>query len=416
MIPVSQDDPHQWEAFARNPDGTEFMLNNWLPVTISLTVDGRGMSYTTPDLNQAAQIFPLITEIYLFRDRKFFDRYRVVDDDDNLDTDKHTVTFQCSSYEVLLDRRLLHIDWVDKQGDQNNLAWDLITHTQNQQTLGITRGNAAPHGKNRSRTIRKGTTIKAAMNDLAETEGGFDWWIDKDLKFWTQSPTRVRVLNRDLGWGSGFAKIHRTGSPDEYASRVMTIGALDETTIPGSTGGPNGDGVYPPPTPQVYRAATMPFGLWERAFSYSDVVTEATLKNYAAYNLTDLAALDATYKCVFEPGVWEPDQFQVGDQFTLHVSSPPRLDKVLTVNIEEISIEIGPNGEETVTLMVRSDTPEVPDVAGVLPPVASIPGETVIPDVPGSGRTRPKRRIEATAEWAAMLAQLSQRVRRTERS
>ncbi|MGB5244469.1 MAG: hypothetical protein WBN50_12680, partial [Lutimonas sp.] len=311
--------------------------------------------------------------------------------------------------------RLLHEDWDPQVGDQNDLAWRLIEHTQGYETLGITRGNSGKHGKSRSRTIRRGVTIRAALNDIAQVEDGFDWWIDENLEFHTQTPRRERSIDvggglRTLGWGQGCTEITRSGAADEYASRVVSIGARNETILPGGR-------VYPPPDPQVVRASDMPYGLWERAFSYPDVLTTATLRERAIWNLGEIASLRASYSCVFEPGLWNPN-IQIGDLFELRIDSRPRTFIRELARIEELQIQVEPDGREVVTVQARVENTEIPTVVapGAGPPDA-VPGtpDEIVVKVP-NGRSRPPRHIGGAAQFGALLADLSTRITRTERS
>jgi hypothetical protein len=321
------------------------------------------------------------------------------------------------SYEALLDRRILPVDWVGKTGDQNDLAWAMIVHAQASESFGISRGSTTPHAKNRSRTIRKGVTIRAGLNDLAAMEQGYDWWIDKNRNFQTQTPRRQRTLPRSLGWGQGFTAIKRSGAYEDYASRVMTIGALRETKLPDGT-------VYPPPPAQIVRAPTMPFGLWESSFSYPDVLTVGTLIARAEWNLTEATSLRASYKCTLEPGIWNPADMEIGDLFNLRISSPPRTNVNEQVRIEEIAVAITPDGGELVTMQVRQDELQTTPLGrgatrghyGPLAAPTPLPGETTLADDRPSGRSTTSHHIAPEDTLGRMFSTLAQRITRNERS
>lgn len=403
---------HKWEAKILAADGNEFVLNNWLPITLTGNFDGWTMEFTTADLDQAAQIHPLITDLVLYRDNKVFERFRVFDDTDVFDVNHHYVTFRCATYEAIFARRLLQVDWDGESGDQHTLAWRLVRHMESEALLyDIPLNQPADYvlsGTTRSRTIKRGVTIAAALDDLASVDGGFDWWLSTDqneeLFFHVQTPRRFRNLDRDLGWGQGFSDITRDGSAEDYASRVLTIGSQQTVTIPGGN-------TYPPPPPVLLRTDPMLYGLWEKAFNYSDVLTVATLQDRAKWNLTEATALRATYKCKFEPGLWTPEAFKIGDIFTLNIDSPPRLVKRDPVRVEEIQVEILPDGAENVTVSARAEQDQ-PDA--LVAPFAAAAG-TVVSAVP-SGRSIQQRRIAPEAELGRLLSGLRGRISRQERS
>lgn len=367
---------------AVQPNGDEFSLTNWLPVTINLNFDGIGMTFTTADIAQAAEVRSLLTDILLYRDDALYARMRVVDDEDMFDANGHTITFTCVGYETLLQRRIFHDSWEGHSGDQHDLGWQMIEHTQARPggNLGITRA-ALKAGTNRSRTIERGATIAAAIDDIASVDGGFDWWIDAQLRWHAQTPRRERDLNRDLGWGQGITEITRSGAADTYASQVLVLGSQQEVTLPG------GRPPYPPPKPILAKDAQEPFGLWEQTVSLPDIITDASLALKAAWALGQATSLRPSYRCVLEPNVWTPDMAP-GDMFRLWIDSPPRYShERASVRIEEVQIDLDPSGAENVSLSVRAEV--------------SPTGEPI-----GTGRSTQYMRISPEHELGAILAGL----------
>lgn len=226
---------HTWKVVVLPATGPRITVNQWQ--TISFTITHEGVR-TSVEINaqEAAihRIQELTTDLLFYRDGVLMYRLRVVDSEDVMTREAATVKFDCVSYEKLLERRILHQDWVLKDQDID-AAWRLIEYTQKNQTLGITRGTTTP-GIYRERAFDAGDDILTAINDLAQSDGGFDWWIDQDLKFWAAHPRRGKRLNLTWQYGAEVGELTRTSPIEDYASLVMATGAQQETRIPHDPG------------------------------------------------------------------------------------------------------------------------------------------------------------------------------------
>jgi hypothetical protein len=376
-----------------------WVLDQWAGIDLSWTLDGVHTDIEVlADDPVVAYIRDLVTDVYFYRDHTLLFRMRVIDSEDSVDRESHRVKWTCVGYETLLGRRILHEGWVLDDLDIN-AAWRLIDYTQQKFPLGITRGTAA-NGVQRQRTLDGGDTILESINDFAEDENGFDWWIDANLAFHAAKPRRGKVLADEWQVGNDVAELTRTAPMDDYATLVMATGAQNETTI-GAT-------VYPPPPPQIVEITQRPFGLWETHIGYSDVVTVPSLLGKANWNLSDRANIRPSYKFTLEPGIWNPS-IEVGDVVLLRIQAPPRADIRVPIRLEEIQITLNTDGAEEVKISSRAQEPETfitPSPIGPIPTVYRAP----------AGRTLSRHRLHPWDELALLLRNLGLRIGRQERS
>jgi hypothetical protein len=394
----------KWDLVLLLSGGTEYVLDQWTTLSVSISLDGAvtasiEVNGLEPSLGYVRE---LVTDVLIYRNAVLLFRLRVVDTDDTFSRDAWTVALELVSYEHLLARRMLFADWVLVDLDID-AAWKLIEYTQNRETLGITRGTLE-QGVQRQRSLGMGDSIREAINDFAEAEAGYDWWIDQNLVWWVQKPRRGRTHDAEWRWGAEVAEVSRTSPVEDYANVVMAVGAQNETKIPDP---PNPDRVYPPPTPQIAQTTDWPFGLWESAVSYSNVITEASLLEKANWHLGQMANIRPTYKLLLEPGIWTPNH-QVGDVVPLRIQAPPRLDVRVPVRVEEIQISLTADGQETVSMSGRAEEPET----FVTPsPIGPYP---ILPVAP-TGKTRPAHRLRPEDDIAALLRNFDARLGRQER-
>ena len=381
----------------------EHILGNWTEIDLTVSHDGVRSSVEVNALEPTiAYIRDLVTDLLFYRDNTLLYRLRVIDSEDILTRDAATVRFQCVSYEALLERRILREAWVLIDEDID-AAWRLITYTQDLETLGITRGTMTA-GVSRQRALDAGDDILSCINDFAQADGGFDWWIDHNRVFWAQKPRRGTVLDIEWQAGNEVAELTRVSPIEDYASLVLSTGARNETRIPNAGGG---EDVYPAPEPQQVELATKPFGLWEMTTSDTDVITTASLLEKANWHLNDKGNIRPTYRVVVEPGVWHPG-IDLGDTLTLRVNHPPRANIRVPVRIEELSIRCSANGAETISMSVRAEEPETFLTPS---PIGPIPVSPVTPN----GRTVQRHRLDPIDDLANVLRNLTVRVERGER-
>jgi hypothetical protein len=399
-----EEEKHVWRV-AIITGGEAWHLPQYSGISLTLTHDGVRASIEIPtDVVAIGYIRDLVSDLIYYRDDVEMYRLRVVDSEDIVGRDGSMVRFECVSYEHLLKRRILREDRILTDEDID-AAWWLISYTQAFHSLGITRGTLTP-GVSRQRTLSAGTDINTAINDFAIADGGFDWWIDSQLRFWAAKPRRGVELDIDWLVGGQVAEMQRLSPIEDYASVILATGATGETRIPDGAGG---ETVYPPPPPQLVQSPSMPFGLWETAVSYSDVVTAGSLLTKANWNLLDKGNIRPTYKLTLEPGTWHPG-IHLGDVVRLRVVIPPRVDIKVPIRIEEMQIECSTDGSETVTMSVRAEEPET----FVTPsPIGPIP---TVPLADPNGKTVQRRRLSGTDEMASVMRSLHERLQAQERA
>ena len=207
------------------------VLSLWSNISITETHEG---IRTQIEVNAEEPAIPLIqelvTDFVFYRDGEKLYRLRCVDSEDILTRDAATVRFDCVSYDKLFERRILHEDWILKDGDIN-CAWRLIDYTQKRDTFGVSRGTKAA-GDRRERALDAGDDILSCINDFAQSDGGYDWWIDAELRFWAVKPRRGKPHSMMWILGGEVAEMTRINPIEDYASLIMATGANSEIRIP----------------------------------------------------------------------------------------------------------------------------------------------------------------------------------------
>ena len=332
--------------------GEVVALEGWQSIDIVETFDGTTGTINGLSVQPAfAAMRELSTELLIAFHRQLCYRLRVIDITDDFTANDHTVSVTCVGWENLLQRRILYLPRTYTNLDQHLWAWELIFFTQTLEDLGIRQAaDFALSGVLRTQTVQRGQTIAEAIDTIAGSSNGFDWWIDEYLKLHAQTPRRLNPIDLDIAWGSGAMTVTRATATENYASSILAIGATNDTVIDGVT--------YPPPTPQIRELSDMnPFGRWERTVFYNDIVTNASLGEKALWHLSDSMTLRPTYDIDLTPGVWQPNM-RPGTTFTLRVKSPPRLDFRVKVRIETLSISLDTNGTESVQVSCRAEQAE----------------------------------------------------------
>ena len=406
-----------WEVKLLDPPTGEELALNWTNIQITDNFEGTSATIEVPgERPELSFITDLRTDVQLYSDHVLAYTLRVMHSDDAFTPESHTVTLTCQSYEAILSRRVLFAEYQTKVGatpgaiDQHEIAWQLIAYTQQYDNLGIVKSaDWAASGVTQDRIVQRGRTIAEAINEIATTNTGFDWWIDQNKKLHAKSPRLVFDTGLDLIWGARVTSFNRTSGSDSYDSVVMVIGAETETTI-GST-------TYPPPAVAVRALPSRPFGRWERAYSYSELVTTASVAAKADWHLADSAKRRASYSVILATGVWN-QAIRPGGLVSLRARSLPRIDFRVSCRIEELGISISPDGAEDVTLGLRAEGPEVqitptPNTTPEVPIITTSPiGEVLTSvDEPG-GRTITNARSSSTQSFVSLLKAIADKTRR----
>lgn len=409
-----------WDALLVNPDGTRYLFTLWSSIEITENFEGSTGKITLPSTGPA---LPFITErvsdVYFYRNRRLVYRHRILNTEDQLGREADQVGIQTTSYEGLLHNRILTADYTATK-DQHDLAWDQITKMQSRQTLGITRASQAKSGRPaRKVTVEHGKTVYDAIDEIASVENGFDWWIDASLSMHFQTPRRVTAHGFEWRYGPQVAEVNRNSHMAEYASAAYVTGASQETTL--------GEGAaqkkYPPPAPIYIEVTPKPFGRWETAFNFNDIITEASLLGRARSILPVVSTPTPSYTLNLVPTVWDP-QVRPGSQFHLRVESPPRLNFRVLVRADEIQLKLGADGSEEVSITAQAQEAETviagPEPcncveADVPPAPADVFGQiqTPLPFAPPlSGVTFTTSSVSAIDELARSITSISRKADR----
>jgi hypothetical protein len=412
-----------WRVILRNPKTfEELALEGWTDIQVTENFDGVSATINVPgERTELRFITELITNVLLYSNKVLTYQLRIMDAEDTFSENGHTVSLTCNSYESILSRRVLFHDYqtgappAGVAMDQHEIAWQLVQYTQNFEDIGIRKAtNWAASTRQQNRIIQRGVTIQEAINQVAEMENGFDWWIDANLRMHAQTTRRLFDTGLDLIWGAKARTVTRSSAADTYDSVVMVIGATNETQLESGA-------VFPAPKPAIRAATVRPYGRWERSYVYGDLFVQAHVDSKAKFHLDDAAMKKATYRVGLEVGVWD-QTIRPGGLFSLRVRSLPRLDFRVRCRIEELSVQIGPSGEEVVELGARAEDVEseitptpIARVDDEIPSSQASPPEEVVVDVTGtSGRSLTIARTSEMNDLAAMWRGFDKRLSRTE--
>ena len=419
-----------WRVVLRTPKtGEELSLEGWTSIQITENFDGISATIEVPgERPELSFITELVTNVLLYSNKVLSYQLRIMDAEDTFNENGHTVSLTCNSYEAILARRVLFNEYQTKTGsppvpgaiDQHEIAWQLINYTQQFDDIGIRKAPAptwTPSPYQQDRVMERGQTIVEAINQAAEMDNGFDWWIDANLRLHAQTKRRLFDTGLDLIWGAKVRTVTRSSASDTYDSVVMVTGATTETQLESGA-------VFPPPKPAIRSAASKPFGRWERAWVYGDLFVQAHVNAKAEYHVKDASARKATYRVGLEYGVWN-QTIRPGGLFSLRVRSLPRLDFRVRCRIEELAVRIGPSGEEEVELGARAEATETEitptpqavaaDNAGISLSEVTPPEEILVDSQEQSGRSRTIARTSAMNDLAAMWRDFDERISRSER-
>lgn len=305
---------------------------------------GASASFTINGLDpQAAIPQEIADDLVCLRDTRRLFLGRLGATDDTLDGTGHQTTFAAVDYRGMLDRRII---WPGSrttfaQVDQRDIAWSLITDTQNLGTvgggginsssLGITT-SSVPTGVKRDRTYNEGDTIGTLLTDLSLVVGGFDWEVDAFKSFNIFYPLRGKPSGAGavLSYGGNVSQVTRTIDTSTFANAIRYSGA---TGIPAA----------------VAVARPGPEGRWEKQVGDTTVVLASTLVEKAAYELALDSTILPSYQVTLTGGWWTPELVWLGDYVTLVVKSG-RLNITATLRVVTIDVTIDDTGHEVVVL------------------------------------------------------------------
>lgn len=339
---------------------------------VSFTIDGRSQS--------ALEIRELQHDVIAWR----WDETRGADvpmfyglisqAEDELTEQSHVVNFTCHDYLAMLARRY----WTRPtpinftQTDQDDIAATLVGYGAVQAaagdgtdlgpgsylpirltTVGPDGRSRPPSGQIRDRSYLGNQEILAAVDDLANVVGGFDYdYYAGDLLTWGRGAFRnfypaqgVTRADMALVYGSNVAALTRTVNSSDYANYVRLLGNngnSDQTAAQLYADIWNGDATS---------GTAGAVGLWMDADSAADVNQQATLNEQAAGTLALKGILIPSYTVTLKPDTYRLGFPNMGDTVPLVIQSG-RLNVNTTVRVLGISYDIGDDGQEDVSLTV----------------------------------------------------------------
>lgn len=292
-------------------------------------------------LGEADFIEELVSDLTVRRDRSPLFRGRVGATSDLISDKSHDVAVSSADYGALLNRRLVYD--ADSLGpyvgvDAGTLAMTIVDLTQARTNgdLSITAGLNIPAGVAApDTTLTPGKSIAAHLN-LLQSAGVFDWEIDANLALNIYPGGRYNVTNVVLDYGGAVCSVKRTTDPTAYAN----------------AGRYSGDDLLAPVIDAVADIATREEGRWETQYGDRDIHDDDVLAATADAQLTRSASINVGYELTLTKGWWRgPSHVWVGDVITTLIKSG-RLNVAASGVVEELRVELGESGEETVSVAI----------------------------------------------------------------
>jgi len=288
---------------------------------------------------QTALVSELGTDLFVSRNGRALFRGRVGTSSDALNADTITSTFSALDYRGMLGRRLL---WQNStrqfnQVDQAAIAWQMISDTQALAggNLGIVKGAAPNTGVLASVTYDPGKNLGEALNQLGNTQNGFEWEVDAALNFNLFYPARGRQTGIVLEYGRDLVAVNRTLDATAFANAIRFNGAgntvADELAVSSFD-------------PEI--------GRWDGQASDPNQTTQAAVDARAHYELNTSSVLTPAFKVTMLDGRWDPNQIWVGDTVQLVVNTG-RLAVNGNYRVVQIDVNLSDDGGETVDLAVQ---------------------------------------------------------------
>jgi hypothetical protein len=298
----------------------------------------------------ATLVDELTTDLAIYRDDQLQFRGRLGTSNDDIAGDKHRVTYTAVDYTSLLARRILttpQAPWTFTGIAQGSIVRQLIAWTQGTTggALGISATSTTVPDTATTRTITfdPAKSIAEAIDDLANLENGFDFWVDAGLVAHLASPQRgtgPRDLIAELG--STVSKVQRAFDPAEYGNAIMVTGKSGTAPVFATAG----------------NLATRPEGRLDALESFPDIASTTVLQARANQALTERSSVRPAYTCTMVPGVWRPGDLWLGDSTYLVVQSG-RLDFSVLQRVSEIGVDLSDDGAEEVKVTFDTLPPKL---------------------------------------------------------
>lgn len=307
---------------------------------------------------EALELEELVTDLHAWRDGRRLFRGRIGPSSDDLDDAKHDVSISVGDYRNVLERRFIFdgdaILASTYAADAGDLAWTLVALTQGRPSgdLGIVAGTPHPIGLTMASTkFTAGQSITKAIDLFANTDyatTGFDWEIDGDKK--------LVLYPRGVGDGVGLGR-GRSGAVLDFGGLVRTAKRTIDPSIYANALRVSGDSSIAAVSRTAADLALRAEGRWESQVSHTDAKTVGGLGKLADQDLLDAQTIRPAWSVELRPDRWEgPAHLWLGDSVILRVRSG-RLDVLDDLLVEELSIDVGDDGAEIVTVVLAADFP-----------------------------------------------------------
>jgi hypothetical protein len=169
----------------------------------------------------------------------------------------------------------------------------------------------------------------------------------------------------------------------------------------------------------VREVDTMPYGRWEKTFSYPNIVTNASLVKRADWHLGVGSRLRPVYSVVLEQGVWSPS-VKLGGVVSIRAQANDRVNFKVPARIEELQLAITADGGETVSMLLRAEDEEIYIGTGTPAEVVATntppAGSTVVTVPDPTGLSKTLSRISSIDWLGTVIASLADRISREERT
>lgn len=316
------------------------------PATAQFSLDGEG--------EQGDELRELANDLFVWRNRELLFRGRLGAVDDDLNADRHAVSWSAVDYRGLLAARFIPQDWTYETTLQGDIAWNLIDWAQQESifgatvgggSLGITRGPERPAAIARTEVVEADETFDSVLDRFQDYETGFEWWIDPQLRFQCATWRGVDHADFPLAWGTSLLSLKRTVDTGLYANYVRLRG-----------GKPEDD----PDAPELVSDRWSPGlatgqhreGRIMRAVQNHDLKARMAVAAAADQLLADSLSPPAVYSCTLAPELWNgPSDCWLGDTLPLIVRSG-RLRIAETARVSQLDISIDDDGNEQISLVV----------------------------------------------------------------
>lgn len=283
-----------FELVLLNPSVAEIViLPQWSGGTYKQVLSGKDeLSFTVSgSLFESSLIVARQTDVLVYRDKRPQGRLRVMRRPSALAGGKHQIKVTCVDYRQVLYGRILHHTLNYAAVDQAQIVWDLIDYTQDEARCGLPNGDLGltpgvlSAGTPRDRTYEPGVQIGKLINDLTDNIGGFDWWIDHEMKVNVASPRRVRDM---------------TGQVLQYGPTVSAL-QINPSDVFVNVARQTGD---PTLIPETVDALPDVRGRWEENQADADLTVQTSVLGRAQRRLADGQNAPTVYVATIVKGEW----------------------------------------------------------------------------------------------------------------